>query len=460
MKPLLVDNPTKRTSRSCKWPAYLLYVLIILLLVVIYILVSYSLDFWPFKEDSSTQIKRYPNVIFILMDDLGYTDNSYYSSLSKQRNNNVSFAMKNWEDIWQNSIRLNYHYTESACSPTRSALLTGMYPWKTGIVSPIIPGSNAHPNTNFTFLVNYLVNNKVNYDPALIGKWHQGCATKEYLPFYRGFTNENNLFFTSGHIDFMMKNICIPFQMYDMAAMMEGSPVNGNITSTRNELFGELFCSFDFYNNTGQIYELQNDNSYIESLFANNVLQIINNSKSNSQPYFIYYSMPTPHFPVTTPPLYDLQNEIIDYSNCDSIISDDNNSRIKFCKMMNYVDAVLGNILDNINLNETILILTSDNGASYNQDHAMPGTELSGGQSLPLRGSKQTPFEGGIRTGAAIYGGWDFLKNKLDCDYNNLMYVADWMPTIFDMIGVDVDNNELEIDGISLWDDIESVCID
>ena len=75
--------------------------------------------------------------------------------------------------------------------------------------------------------------------------------------------------------------------------------------------------------------------------------------------------------------------------------------------MMVYVDNMIQHVLDSVNLNDTIIILTTDNGGAIRLNVSRVGTETSSGQSLPLRGSNETAFEGWIRTrtGALIYGG-------------------------------------------------------
>ena len=296
--------------------------------------------------------------------------------------------------------------------------------------------------------------------PAIVGKYHIGSASYKYLPHQRGFTNDNNLFFLSGFVDYLTKNYCISFQNFDAIAISEGIDLDVNITSERNELFGDYFCANDLYNNSG----IKNDlllNDYIEDLFANQVLKIINESliRNPDEPYFILYSMPTPHSIITTPPNVDLNENIIDYDrNCGHI---DDHYRMTYCKMMVYVDCMIQHILDTVNLNDTIIIITSDNGGEIRLNVNRVGTDTSSGQSLPLRGAKETPFEGGQRTGAVIYGGWDFLGDYYQngCDYNGLFYIADWIPTLMGMIGIDLDKDDkTRMDGINLWSDIRNGC--
>eukprot|EP01084_Bolivina_argentea_P087174 157485_1 len=363
-KPLLVDSSKAHHSSSSKYKTKNLILIIILfaLAITVYIIVSYATSFWPFKQASSETHGKYPNVIFILMDDLSITDNPYHGSLFNEdfkKNNKISFTMNNLQNILSNSIRLNYHYTESACSPTRSSLLSGVYSWKTGVFSPIGLYIETHVDTNLTLLSQYLTESNAKYDTLIVGKWHIGNSNAAYLPYNRGFNNENNLFMSSAHSDFHTKNFCIPLQNFDNIAMNNGIELNETIIAERNDLFVDRFCTYDLFDNNGIVYDIH---TYNEELFAKQILKFLNNRSNNDKPnpYFIYYTPPTPHFPVTNPPLYDLYDEVIDYSECNNITSD--SYRMEFCKMMIYMDVIINDIINNVNLDETIIIFTGDNG--------------------------------------------------------------------------------------------------
>ena len=72
-----------------------------------------------------------PNIIMFLVDDLGFTDTGYYSNYEAGANN-FAFSTPVLENMASAGVRLNYHYSESVCAATRSALLSGRYAWRTG----------------------------------------------------------------------------------------------------------------------------------------------------------------------------------------------------------------------------------------------------------------------------------------------------------------------------------------
>eukprot|EP01083_Nonionella_stella_P151167 482674_1 len=71
-----------------------------------------------------------PNIIFMLIDDLGWNDLSYH--------NGSDFASPNIDDLVSNSLQLNNYYVQHICSPTRSALHCGRYPIHTGLQHGVI----------------------------------------------------------------------------------------------------------------------------------------------------------------------------------------------------------------------------------------------------------------------------------------------------------------------------------
>ena len=73
--------------------------------------------------------KRKPNIVFILADDMGYNDIGYH---------NPSIISPNIDNLANTGIRLEQNYVQPQCTPSRSALLTGMYPYHLGRQKDII----------------------------------------------------------------------------------------------------------------------------------------------------------------------------------------------------------------------------------------------------------------------------------------------------------------------------------
>ena len=71
-----------------------------------------------------------PNILFILIDDLGWNDISYH--------NGCDYPTPNIDNLASTSLKLNNYYIQHICTPTRSALLSGLYPIKTGLQDGVI----------------------------------------------------------------------------------------------------------------------------------------------------------------------------------------------------------------------------------------------------------------------------------------------------------------------------------
>ena len=84
----------------------------------------------PF-DPSETKLEStqsdHPNIILIMMDDLGFTDTPHYANPAT---NDYSFTTPNIIRFASEGIRLNWHYSEPVCSATRSSLLSGRYSWR------------------------------------------------------------------------------------------------------------------------------------------------------------------------------------------------------------------------------------------------------------------------------------------------------------------------------------------
>ena len=79
--------------------------------------------------------KQQPNIIFALIDDLGWNDIGYH--------NGCDYPSPNIDKLAKDGLELNNYYIQHICSPTRSALMSGRYPIHTGlqhgVIAPVSP---------------------------------------------------------------------------------------------------------------------------------------------------------------------------------------------------------------------------------------------------------------------------------------------------------------------------------
>lgn len=196
----------------------------------------------------------------------------------------------------------------------------------------------------------------------------------------------------------------------------------------------------DFRDNTEQC----TSEEYSTYLYGNRSLQIMEDHvASNSEhPFFLYFSSQAVHSPWSAP------QDVVD-SFAESI---DDEDRRTLAAVTTILDDTVGQIVEWMKSaesgylwDETLFIVSSDNG----------GDATIGSSNFPLRGSKATLWEGGVKAAAFVTGG--FLPNdqrgqKMDA----LMHVVDWYPTLCTLLGVDLEDlaEDQPLDGLNQLDNI------
>jgi arylsulfatase A-like enzyme len=131
-----------------------------------------------------------PDIVFFLIDDLGYADCGF--------NGGTEIRTPNIDALAAGGAVIESHYVQPVCSPTRAALLTGRYPTRTGVYSVVRPGAKwGLPLTERT-LAQAL--RDAGYTTAITGKWHLGEFDPAYRPTARGFTHQYGHYF--GALDY------------------------------------------------------------------------------------------------------------------------------------------------------------------------------------------------------------------------------------------------------------------
>ncbi len=134
-----------------------------------------------------------PNVIFMLMDDMGYSDISCYGS--------TSVSTPNIDRMASEGIRFtDFHTAGSICSPSRAAFLTGAYPQRNGLYMGINPNREAHwflglnPD-EITIAEQFKMRG---YVTSMVGKWHLG-SQEQFSYFHQGFDHYYGMHENWGH---------------------------------------------------------------------------------------------------------------------------------------------------------------------------------------------------------------------------------------------------------------------
>ncbi|WP_051426262.1 sulfatase family protein [Jiangella gansuensis] len=128
-----------------------------------------------------------PNIVLIVMDDLGYGDLSCMG--------NTILRTPRIDSIAADGIRLRHMYAASAvCTPSRAALLTGRYPQRVGLPKVLNPrdGTGLSP---FEYTLPETLRD-AGYRTAMFGKWHLGCRPEHY-PTRHGFDEYTGLLYSN-----------------------------------------------------------------------------------------------------------------------------------------------------------------------------------------------------------------------------------------------------------------------
>ena len=281
-----------------------------------------------------------PNIIYIMTDDLGYSDLSGYGR--------KDYQTPNLDDLASQGIKfVNAYAAAPVCTPTRTAFMTGRYPARTpvGLLEPLTHSKrdSTYGLTSAYYSVATLMKSG-GYETALIGKWHLG-----FLPQHRPTKNGFEYFFgfLDGAADYISHN---------------------GISGTH-----------DLFENDEPV----NPEGYLTDLFSQKAVAFI--TKKHHKPFFLTLTFNAPHWPWQGPadPPYP-----------DSVGWTKGGSAATYAAMMKSLDQGVGKImkaLDEAQLSSnTLVIFTSDNGGEKYSDN--------GGLSK----AKFKLWEGGIRVPAFV----------------------------------------------------------
>lgn len=325
-----------------------------------------------------------PNIILINCDDMGYGDLGCYGS-DVNKTPTVDKMAKD-------GVRFTSFYMASpVCSPSRGAMMTGCYPKRIGFSSfegrwVLFPGQRVGLNPKEITVASILKDS--GYSTMLIGKWHCGDQP-EFLPVRHGFDHYYG----------------IPYSN-DM----------GRQAVSRVEEYPPLPLMLD-----EEVIQEQPDQASLTERYVEQAVRFIRNNKDN--PLFLYFAHMHVHLPLYAPEWFLKQSENGNYG-----------------AAVECIDWAAGVLIDELKrqgLDEnTLVIFTSDNGSRG--DH--------GGSNAPLRGTKGTTWEGGMRVPCIMYWPGTITGGRVCDDTATSM---DFLPTIAHLAGANIPQDRI-IDGLDI----------
>ncbi len=350
-----------------------------------------------------------PNIVFILADDLGWAD----TTLNGQTK---LYQTPNLDRLAKRGMTFNRAYSASPlCSPTRSAILTGLSPARTGITAPnchlpqVIltatpgkgnpsnkatnPESVTRLNTTYQTLPKSL--KAAGYATAHFGKWHLG--SEPYSPLEHAFD-------------------------VDLPHSPGPGPAGSFVAPWK-------FKDFD--------HDPAIPDEHIEDRMAKEAVAFMEKHKDG--PFFVNYWMFSVHAP------FDAKKALIGKYR-DLVNPADPQRSPTYAAMIESMDDAVGTLLDTLDrlkiADNTIIIFASDNGGNmYNE---VDGTTPT--SNTPLRGGKATMFEGGVRTPLTIT--WPGIT-KPGTRSDVLTTSEDFYPTLLDGLSLAIASGQ-KFDGISI----------
>ncbi|XP_067209079.1 arylsulfatase B-like isoform X2 [Linepithema humile] len=355
-----------------------------------------SLFLIPLLVTTHATAAKQPHIIFILADDLGWNDVGFHGS--------GQIPTPNIDALAYSGLLLDRYYVTPICTPSRSALMTGKYPIHTGMQHGVLKG--AEPRglpLREKILPQYL--RELGYSTHIVGKWHLGFYKKEYTPTYRGFDTHTG--FWTGHHDY-----------YDH-------------TAVENPYWG-----LDMRRGMEPAWDLHGQ--YSTDIFTREAVKLIDRHNS-SRPMFLYLAHAAVHSGNPYNPLPAPDEEIVKFDNIF------NYNRRRFAGMLSKLDQSVGEVVEALHkknmLRDSIIVFSSDNGGPA------AGFNLNAASNWPLRGVKNTLWEGGVRGAGLIWSPRLVRPGRVS---RQMIHITDWLPTLLTAAGGDP-SNLTSIDGMDLW---------
>lgn len=338
-----------------------------------------------------------PNIVFILLDNVGWGDLGVYGGVT---------PTPRIDALAHEGIRFNNYNVEPQCTPSRSTIMTGRMPVRSGTYKVPYPGEGPSGMSPWEYTLPKLLSD-AGYTTALYGKWHLGEAPGR-LPTHQGFDEwwgTKNSFDEAGYASYPLfkESGMQPPMIWEGRKGQPSTPVMPLDMQVRPVVDGKYIVP--------------------------KTIDFIKRQAAAKKPFFVYVGYSQVHPPMAVNPEFAGKSP-----ERGGLYSD----------ILGEIDYRVGQILDAIKEagidGNTIVVVSSDNGTGG----AVAG---AGGSSGPWHGNFFTPpYEGSYRTLAMIR--WPG-KVPAGVVTDQMLCVEDWLPTLAGMVRAsNLVPKDLPIDGV------------
>jgi arylsulfatase len=347
---------------------------------------------------SSAEAQR-PNIVIMLSDNLGYGDlGSYGGGILR------GAPTPKLDQLAAQGLRLTNFNVEAECTPSRSALMTGRMPIRSGTTRAVpVPGLPVGLAPWEVTIAEML--SEQGYDTAMFGKWHLGYV-EDRLPINQGFDEWWGFPFSTD-VSWFPDAVGFDPKLFETPRLYEGKK-------------GEGVRQLQPYNKEVR--------PFIDEMIADRSVKYIQRQAQSDKPFFLYIPWSLVHHPSIAHP--DFQGK---------------SGAGKFGDSMMEHDYRVGQVLEAIEqagiADNTLVIYASDNGPDRAEYPYI-------GDTGPYRGYLGTVHEGSIRTPMMVRWPGRVPENRVS---NEIVSISDIFPTLASIAGGEVPDDR-EIDGVDQSD--------